>query len=148
MTEMAARSAIEALTIDYWRRVDRLSDAPVEELYVESGVMHLGSLKLEGKDKIAAFFIDRNRQEKQMGRTTRHLVNGLWIEPALRGRLRVFSTVQVLSGVGDWPLASVPASSVGDFEDVVAEVSPGVFRFELRSARTVFTGAGAPAFVR
>jgi hypothetical protein len=148
MTEMATRGAIEALTIDYWRRVDRLSDAPVEELYVEAGVMHLGSLRIEGKDGIRAFFIERTRQEKLVGRTTRHLVNGLWIEPAPQGRLRVSSTVQVLSGVGDWPLASVPASSVGDFEDVVAEVSPGVFRFELRSVRTVFTGAGAPAFVR
>lgn len=148
MITAEVRVSMEGLIADYWRRVDRLSSHPVDALYTDNGLMHIGALRKEGRAQIHAFFADRNAQETAAGRTTRHLSSGLWIELLDAGRLRVCSTVQVLSGHGEWPMASAAASSVGDFDDVVVQVSHGVWRFESRCARIVFAGAGAAAFAR
>ena len=148
MTKPETWCALQELTADYWRRVDRLSEDPVDELYVENGTMQIGSLKCEGRDQIRAFFADRNSKEKDAKRTTRHLVSGLSIVALSPSRFRLLSTVQVLSGCGGLPLASAPPSSVGDFEDVVINSPQGAWLFESRSARIVFVGIGAAAFAR
>lgn len=141
-------AAVHALTAEYWRRVDRSSGAPVDELYTEDALMHIGSLRKEGRAEIRQFFIERTELETRVQRTTRHLVSGLLIEPMGERQVRVLSTVQVMAGTGDWPMASGPAATVGDFEDVLVEVSPGCWRFQSRRARIVFSGAGASSFAR
>lgn len=140
--------ALHALTADYWRRVDRQSEAPVDELYVEDGVMHIASLRCEGRDRIREFFVDRTAMEQASERTTRHSASGLAIEALGPARYRIRSTVQVLSGTGGWPLLSAPASTVGDFEDIVVKSARGQWLFESRVAQIVFAGAGAAAFTR
>jgi hypothetical protein len=141
-------SAVHALMASYWQRVDRIASEPVDELYVESGVMHIGSLRCAGRDAIRAFFLDRNSKEVDTGRTTRHLPGGLSIKAIDDSRYRVRSTVQVLSGHGEWPMASAPPSSVGDFDDVVLRSPDGAWLFESRTCRIVFTGLGAASFAR
>ena len=139
--------ALHALNADYWRRVDRLSDAVVDELYVDSGMMHIGSLRCEGRLQIRSFFVDRNDKEQAAKRTTRHIASALAIEELSACRFRIQSTVQVLSGNGELPLPSLPASTIGDFDDVVV-LANGDFLFESRTARVVFVGANAAAFAR
>jgi hypothetical protein len=140
--------ALNALTADYWRRVDRLSSEAVADLYVEAGLMRIGTLHREGRSSIAAFFQDRNTTEVAARRTTRHLASPLHIETLGRGRARIHSTVQVISGLGDWPVASAPPSTVGDFVDVVVKTHEDRWLFESRTASIVFTGAGAASFAR
>jgi hypothetical protein len=142
------RAAIESLTADYWRRVDRQSNEPADALYVEAGRMRIGTLQCEGREAISRFFVERTEREAAAARTTRHLTSGLHIEAIDAHRCRVFSVVSVLAGTGGWPMASAPAATVGDFEDVVVETAPGVWRFESREARIVFVGSGAAAFAR
>lgn len=148
MVSAETRAAIDALNADYWRRVDRVSPEAVDELYVEDGVMHIGSLRREGRTQICDFFAERNAKELERQRTTRHLSSALWIESLGVARLRVQSTVQVLSGHGEWPMASALASTVADFEDIVVAIAPGQWRYESRRAQIIFTGAGAAAFAR
>lgn len=141
-------TAVAVLNADYWQRVDRQSAEPVDALYVEGGVMQIGSLHKTGRAQIREFFEVRNAQEERTGRTTRHVGGCPVIQPIDAQRWRVLSTVQVLAGNGDWPLPSAVPSTVADFDDVVIEVTPGDWKFERRQARIVFTGPGAAAFTR
>lgn len=136
------------LMAEYWRRVDGSSDAPVDELYAENGVMHIGTAHCEGRAQIRAFFEARSRGEAAQRRTTRHLMSNLTIEPAGHGAIRARTTVQVMAGTGDLPLAPGPAVTLADFDDLLREVAPGVWRIERRHARVIFTGAGASSFAR
>lgn len=148
VTHIETWCALQELTSLYWRRVDRIDAGAVDELYTEGGVMNIGSLRCEGREQIRAFFVDRNAKEQAAKRTTRHLVGTFGIEPISGCRFRIRSTVQVLSGNGDWPLPSAPPSSVGDFEDIAVKTVRGFWLFESRVARIVFSGAGAAAFAR
>lgn len=140
--------ALHALISDYWQRVDRLSDAPVDELYVEEGVMHIGTLRCEGRAQIRSFFLDRNIKEKEMTRTTRHAALNIAIDDLGSSRVRIHSTVQVMAGVGAWPMPSQPLTTVGDFTDIVVRSSEGLWLYESRMANIVFTGVGAANFTR
>lgn len=140
--------ALHALNTEYWCRVDRVHEAPVDDLYVEDGLMHIGTLGCIGRPAIRAFFAERSIKEREAKRTTRHSASSLSIVALGADRWRVRSTVQVLSGNGDWPMTSAPPSSVGDFDDVVVRLRDGNWRYQSRSARIVFVGAGAAAFAR
>ena len=140
--------ALQALNAEYWCRVDRVDDAPVDDLYLEDGVMHIGALRCEGRDAIRSFFVERNAKEREAQRTTRHCASSLAITELSAHSWRVRSTVQVLSGNGDWPLQSAPPSSVADFDDTVVQRTDGSLRYASRTARAVFVGAGAAAFAR
>ena len=140
--------ALQSLNAEYWCRVDRVHEAPVDELYVDDGRMQVGTLRCEGRTAIRAFFVDRNAKELEGQRTTRHSSSALTISEAGPARCRIHSTVQVLSGNGEWPMASAPPSSVGDFEDIVIRLPDGQWLYESRSARIVFAGAGAATFAR
>ncbi|MES2755978.1 MAG: nuclear transport factor 2 family protein [Pseudomonadota bacterium] len=140
--------AAATLMADYWRRVDGTCDAPVDELYVESCLMHVGASRLEGRLQIRTFYDERRQGEIAASRTTRHLVSNLLVESIEPGRVRVHSTVQVMAGIGVLPLSSSPAVTLGDFEDVMVELSPGNWRIESRHARMVFSAAGALSLVR
>lgn len=148
MIQVETWCALQELTATYWQRVDRISPAPVDELYTAAGLMQIGSLRCEGREQIRAFFLDRNSKEQEARRTTRHLVGNFGIEAISSCSFRIRSTVQVLSGNGEWPLPSALPSSVGDFEDVVIKTPRGSWLFESRTARIVFSGAGAAAFAR
>lgn len=140
--------AVQWLSAEYWRRVDRLSAAPVSELYTETGALKINALQWNGREEIDRFFAERNLNELKTERTTRHITGGLAVQALSASRYQVFSTVQVLSGNGPLPLPSQAPSSVADFIDVVVQTAAGEWRYESRTAHAVFTGAGAPAFAR
>lgn len=100
---MGICSEIAALNADYWLRVDQRRDLPVAELYVENGRFTAGSLALIGRDAIAEFFTDRNRQQLAAGRRTRHLHVNLNVETVGANRVVCRSTVMVFAGTGDVP---------------------------------------------
>lgn len=140
--------AIHALIADYWLRVDRLSDAPIDELYVENGVMQIGTLRCDGRSQIRSFFLERNIKEQEMKRTTRHASLNVAIYELGSSRLRIRSTVQVIAGIGAWPLLSMPPSTIADFTDIVVRSTDGLWLFESRTTQIVFTGSGAASFAR
>lgn len=137
-----------AFAAEYWRRVDGNSDAPVDELYVDDAVLHMGTAYCEGRARIRTFFEERRKGEIAARRTSRHVMSNLSIEFIDQGRIRVFSTVQVMAGVGDLPLAAGPIVTLADFEDVMREVAPDIWRIERRLGRVIFTGANASSYAR
>lgn len=136
-------AAIQSLAAEYWRRVDGIADAPVDALFIDAGRMDYGAIRCDGRAQIAKFYTDRAAREAETRSTTRHLFSNLLVEPIASGRVRVCSTVHVMAGKGDWPLLAQAPAVVGDFEDLVVETDPGVWRYESRRARVVF--AAEPA---
>uniref|UniRef100_UPI003F495BD7 nuclear transport factor 2 family protein n=1 Tax=Cupriavidus yeoncheonensis TaxID=1462994 RepID=UPI003F495BD7 len=143
VVDAATWTAVQALASEYWRRVDGLADAPVDALFTDAGWMDYGAIRCDGRAQIAKFYTDRAAREAEARSTTRHLFSNLLIEPVEGGRVRVCSTVHVMAGKGDWPLPAQAPAVVGDFDDVVVETSPGVWRYEGRRASIVFSAAPA-----
>jgi hypothetical protein len=138
VVDAATWTAVQSLAAEYWRRVDGLADAPVDALFIEAGWMDYGAVRCDGRAQIARFYTERAVREAEARSTTRHLLSNLLIEPIASGRVRMCSTVHVMAGKGDWPLPSHAPAVVGDFDDVVVETEPGVWRYEGRRARVVF----------
>ncbi len=139
---------LHQLTAKYWSRVDRTSDRPVHELYTEDGEMLIGTLEKRGQAEIAQFFADREIAEATVGRRTRHIMSGFFVEADGLDAAILRSTILVFAGVGELPLASAPPSSIGDFIDRCVRCSDGNWRFAQRHGRIVFAGANAAPFAR
>jgi SnoaL-like domain len=145
---MSTHAEIAALNADYWLRVDQRRNLPVADLYVEDGLLRVGSLELAGRSAIAGFFTARNREQTASGRRTRHLQANLDLESAGADRVVCRSTVAVFAGCGKPPLEVGGPSTIADAEDVCVRTSDGGWRFESRRLLPVFVGAGAAGFTR
>lgn len=139
--------AIGRLQADYWARVDFLDPDPPEALFTQACVFELGSMTLNGRAEVGAFFRRRQETAASTGRVTRHLAANLRVRPIDGRTAAASSTVLVMSGYGALPIISeVP--SVGDFEDVCVLEPDGVWRFDRRRASSIFAGPDAPAFAQ
>lgn len=135
------------LAAEYWTRADGVRNLPVAELFTESGVLVLGSLRLTGRASLESFFQQRAATNSASGRVTRHVAASHVATVAGVDRAHVRSTVLVFSGEGPLPLPSCAPSGIADFEDICVRTGTG-WLFEQRAGSTVFIGAGAPSFAR
>lgn len=140
--------ALVQLASEYWTRADGVRHLPVGELFVEAGVLVLGSLRLAGRTAIETFFQEREAAQRATQRVTRHFAASTIATVAGPGRAFVRSTVMVFSGEGALPLPCASPSGIADFEDLCVHDPASGWRFEERVGRTVFVGAGAPSFAR
>jgi len=140
--------ALMQLASEYWTRADGLRNLGVGELFTETGILVLGSLRLTGRPAIDAFFRERDAAQRAIQRVTRHVAGSTIATVAGPGRAFVRSTVMVFSGQGALPLPSAAPSGIADFEDLCVHDAASGWRFEERVGRTVFIGAGAPTFAR
>jgi len=144
----AELAALVQLASEYWTRADGVRNLGVGELFTDAGVLVLGSLRLEGRVAIDAFFQERNAAQRAIQRVTRHFAGNYIATVSGSGRAFVRSTVMVYSGQGTLPLPSSAPSGIADFEDLCVHDAALGWRFEERVGRTVFIGAGAPTFAR
>jgi SnoaL-like domain len=136
------------LAADYWLRADGVRRLPVGELFADSGVLVLGSLRLSGRHAIESFFAQREAAQQASGRVTRHVATNHVATVIGPGRARMRSTVLVFSGEGSLPLPSAPPSGIADFQDICVRTAAAGWLFEERLGRSVFIGTGAPSFAR
>lgn len=133
---------------EYWARVDCVSKSEVADLYTEQGSMQLGALVVEGRKNIAEFFKDRNRQQLETSRLTRHLMSNLRLEISADNRVVVHSLLCIFAGSGDLPLVSDTPSTIADFKDVLVKDSSGQWLVETKTSSIVFAGRQAASFVK
>lgn len=139
---------LHQLCAEYWLRLDRILEQPVDELYIEDGEMQIGTLEKRGYAALAEYFSSRIAAEAANGRLTRHVMSSFFVELDGPDTAIVRSTVLVFSGSGALPLPSALPSSIGDFTDQCVRCTDGQWRFARRLGRPVFVGAGAASFVR
>ncbi|NQD92831.1 hypothetical protein HP532_09240 [Pseudomonas sp. CrR25] len=132
----------------YWAIADQCSSVPVSYLFSDSARLQLGSLDLQGPDAIHHFFIQRQLQNKQVERVTRHVSSGFL--PAYQDQKCVVarSVVVVFAGSGSRPIPSDSPSTIADVEDVFVRDDGGQWLFQRRVVKPVFVGASAANFAR
>ena len=139
--------AIQNLVASYFARVDRPGPARAADLFVENAQFVLGSMTLQGRAAIAAYFEDRNRAQAQSGRVTRHLIGGIELSAIDETRTAGRTTTVVFAGEGTLPLPAAVPSTIGDFDDIYVRADGG-WLFERRLTTLVFIGGGAPTFAK
>jgi hypothetical protein len=156
MAELRSEDTVLLLTLqsrvsEYWARVDRLEGATTDSFgsfFADGAILALGSMRIDGKPAISEFFENRERQDIERERTTRHLTSNfrLTVETPARATLR--TTIVVYAGFGKWPLPSEAPSGLGDFTFDCVKDTDGAWRFATIRANSVFAGAAAPAFAK
>jgi hypothetical protein len=143
-------SDLQALISEYWSSVDRIADVTRSSasFYTDAGEMHLGSLQVQGREALEAFFTKRSETEIANNRTTRHLAANFRIHDADETHATVVTLVLVYSGIGEIPLPSQPPSAVGDFTFICERDPHAGWRFAKVIGTSVFIGAGAPNFAK
>jgi hypothetical protein len=96
---------------------------------------------------LRSFFDKRRADDKAAGRTTRHLAVNLRVTAVDPRRAEAVSSVMMMSGHGEWPIAST-LPSIGDFADVCVQRRDGAWLFERRKATSVFAAPNAAVFAK
>ena len=109
--------------------------------------MRVGKLARDGREEIAAYFVERRAQEDAGGRKTRHVVSNLAVDSTGEDAARARFLCQVFAGVGEPPLPSGPPATVADFSADCVRAADGWLIQELR-AHVVFVGENAATFAR
>jgi len=143
--------ALQSRVAGYWARVDRLEGAtkePFGSFFADDVVMMLGSMRLDGKQALSDFFENREKQDIERERTTRHVTSNFRLAITTPNRATLRATVVVYSGFGAWPLPVEAPSGLGDFSFDCVKDADGAWRFVGITASSVFAGATAPAFAK
>jgi hypothetical protein len=142
-----AELAIQHLVTDYWLRVDARDPQPAEDLFTTDASFQLGSLSLQGREALRAFFSKRLADFAASKRTTRHFCANFRAIAVGTHQVRVSTTAMQMAGNGPLPLAS-SLPSVVDFDDLCTFDEGFGWRFQSRVATSVFLGPEAPTFAR
>ena len=140
---VADHLALAHLVHGYWLRHDRIEPGCPSDFYLPDARMTVGRTTWENRDRIAAWYIGRRRQEDASGRRTRHLVSNLTITamPDDRAALRFMATV--FAGAGAMPFAAGPPVTLADFTAVCARQGDGTWLFEALRAHIAFNSPEA-----
>jgi hypothetical protein len=141
---------LQALIAEYWASVDRIADVrrSSASFYVDTGEMVLGSLHVQGRENLEAFFRSRNEKEIANRRSTRHYAANLRLQARDPQHATVHALVLVHAGCGDHPLPSESPAAVGDFSFACVRDPVHGWLFEKVSGTSVFIGAGAASFAK
>jgi hypothetical protein len=88
--------ALYRLEVRYWHEVACNGGRNAHEFYLADGLMVVGPNRFQGRDKIREFYAWRHRQATtgfSSVRTTRHLINNLFVEWSDEGQAKVLGIV-------------------------------------------------------
>jgi hypothetical protein len=137
--------ACQELVAEYFARSDRIVDRPAADLYATDGRLRMGPLERDGRDAIAAYFVERRAQEDQSGRRARHLISNFVVEEATDRRTRVRFLALVFGGVGEIPIATATSTTIADCTADCVRSASGIWTLQQMGAAVIFTGLAAAA---
>lgn len=140
--------ALTNLDAVYWAIADGQHQAGAEMLFIPEGVLTLGKLELQGRDAIAKFFTEREAQNKQSDRATRHVAGSRSVELTGKASAVLRSVVLVFAGSGELPLEAGAPSTIADVMDHCVRHHDNAWLFQSRIVKPIFVGAGAAKFAR
>lgn len=132
----------------FWRLVDQPTHETGASYFCEHGVLILGPLRLEGREAIEAFLINRTASKQDKREFTRHVTSNYQIIDLQPRQAVIRSILAVYSGAGDLPAVPALPTSMGDIEDVLVRESDGQWRFERRGGSPLFLGGSAGAWLK
>lgn len=140
--------AIQQVIHDLWCRTDRVIDKPAEELFADDGIMHIGTLKAEGRAAIDRYNADRRASEEISGRRVRHFCTNTVVTDYTPGTVSLRCSLLVFQGFGLIPFESSVPSNIADFVIRLREEPAHGWRIAELSGTAIFAGPGAPANAR
>jgi uncharacterized protein (TIGR02246 family) len=148
-TERRDRDEIEALTIEFWYRVDHENGEGVADLFTEDGVYSVANGQNAGRPAIAESYKQRAARGSRL---SRHVQTNLRVVFASDSEARGLSILTLWADDGEAPLDLKMPISVTDVEDEYVKEPDGAWRIRHRHLGQVFQGdrpgvlpMGAPA---
>ncbi len=148
-SDARARQEIEALTIEFWYRVDHENGNGVADLFTEDGVYSVANGQSAGRAAIAESYKQRAARGPRL---SRHVQTNLRVVFASDTEARGLSILTLWADDGEAPLDLKMPISVSDIEDEYVQEADGAWRIRHRHLRQVFQGdrpgvlpMGAPA---
>jgi uncharacterized protein (TIGR02246 family) len=128
---------IEALTVEFWYRVDHQNGVGVADLFTEDGVYSVANGQNAGRAAIA----DSYEQRAARGpRLSRHVQTNLRVRFDSTSVARGLSILTLWADDGEAPLELKMPISVTDVEDEYVKESDGKWRIRHRHLSQVFLG--------
>jgi hypothetical protein len=140
--------ALYQLEARYWHEVDCNGGHKAHEFYLPDGLMVVGHNRFEGREKIREFYGWRERQATtsiSSVKTTRHLINNLFVEQADERHAKVFGIVSFYGAVARAPATqSKPPMLIADLINECVLDEDNTWRFKSHSLQPVFMSHEAP----
>jgi hypothetical protein len=143
--------ALYYLEAKYWYEVDCNGGRRAHEYYLPDGVMVVGHNRFEGREKIRGFYAWRERQAItaiSSVKTTRHLINNLFVESSDARRAKVLGIVSFYGAAVRPPAPqSKPPMLIADLiNECVLDADNG-WQFKSHTLHPVFMSHEAPASI-
>ncbi|TMJ69072.1 MAG: hypothetical protein E6G80_14495 [Alphaproteobacteria bacterium] len=146
--ELSVWHALYHLEARYWHEVDCNGGRRAHEFYAADGVMSVGHNRFEGRDKIREFYAWRERQALtaiSSVKTTRHLINNLFLESSDGTRAKALGIVSFYGAAVRPPAPQTkPPMLIADLiSECVLDTQSG-WQFKSHTLQPVFMSHEAP----
>jgi hypothetical protein len=140
--------ALYQLETKYWHEVDANGGRNAHQFYLPDGLMVVGHNRFQGREKIKEFYAWRERQAVtaiSSVKTTRHLINNLFVESSSENAARVLGIVSFYGAVVRPPAPqSKPPMLIADLlNDCVLDPDNG-WQFKSHTLQPIFMSHEAP----
>ncbi|ODP36279.1 nuclear transport factor 2 family protein [Sphingomonas turrisvirgatae] len=132
--ELAARAAIERLTIEYAYLLDHGEATRLADLFTPDGVLETDSARLIGRAAIASYYAKRAKQPW----TTRHISTNLRVMFEAPDRASGTRLILYFRGEGTTPPFAAGPGSVGEYREIYVRGHDGRWRFASRVNQILF----------
>jgi hypothetical protein len=141
--------ALYTLEARYWHEVDCNGGRNAHQFYLPDGVMIVGHNRFVGHDKIREFYRWRERQATMSissVKTTRHLINNLFVERHDGGHAKVLAIVSFYGAIARAPaMQSKPPMLIADLvSECVLNANDDAWLFKSHMLQPVFMSHEAP----
>jgi hypothetical protein len=140
--------ALYCLEARYWHEVDCNGGRDAHEFYLPDGLMVVGHNRFQGRDKIKEFYQWRQRQATtaiSSVKTTRHLINNLFVESTYAGEAKVLGIVSFYGAAVRAPAPqSKPPMLVADLVNECVLDADSRWQFKSHTLHPVFMSHEAP----
>jgi hypothetical protein len=141
--------ALYHLEARYWYEVDCHGGRRAHEYYLPDGLMVVGHNRFEGREKIQEFYAWRERQATtaiSSVKTTRHLINNLFVESSDARRAKVLGIVSFYGAAVRPPAPqSKPPMLIADLINECVLDDDNGWQFKSHVLQPVFMSHEAPA---
>jgi hypothetical protein len=146
--ELSVWNALYQLEARYWHEVDCNGGRRAHEFYAPDGVMSVGHNRFEGRDRIREFYAWRERQALtaiSSVKTTRHLINNLFVESSDGSRAKVLGIVSFYGAAVRPPAPQTkPPMLIADLINECMLDADGGWQFKSHTLQPVFMSHEAP----
>jgi hypothetical protein len=132
---VAIRAQIEALSIEYYYRIDHGNSEDVIELFTPNAILEIGGQKLTGREAIRRYYANRSRTW-----ITRHVSTNLritYIDADHVDVIRLFTYYHGDKAESAGPYPALP--SVAEYHEIVERGPDGAWRYAFRASTPVFS---------